>query len=170
MILNFFIRTMQMLFLLAVQVLVLNHIHLWGMGTPFIIVLLLVYMRLGTGRVSTLFWGFTIGLLTDIFCNTPGMCSAAMTFVALLQPPLLRMMAPRDCIDDMLPSYGTMGTWNHIRYVLLLLLFFHLVYFALECFSYYHIEQAAISLGISYAASAFIALAAEALRRNKNKE
>jgi len=170
MILTFLIRLVQMLALVAVQVLVLNHIHLWGMGTPMISVLLLVYMRLGTKRVPTLLWGFCIGLLTDIFSNTPGVGAGAMTFVALLQPPLLQLMVPRDCVEDLLPSYTSMGVWNHIRYVLLLLLLYHLAYFTLESFSYFHLQQVAISMGISYVASAVIVLALESLRSGKNKD
>ena len=59
-----------MLLLVAFQVLVLNHLQLFGYGTPLIFVVLLLYMPMGTTKAGILLWGFCTGLLVDIFTNT----------------------------------------------------------------------------------------------------
>ena len=67
----FFIRLVRFLALVAFQVLLLNHIQLWGLGTPMVYVSFLLYMPLVSQRVPTLLWAFSIGLVVDVFSNTP---------------------------------------------------------------------------------------------------
>ena len=167
MIITLFIRLAQMLLLISLQVLVLNQIHLWGYGSPMIYPLILIFMPLGTSRVSTLLWGFCTGLLVDVFSNTPGVGSGAMTFVALIQPPILRIMVPRDASEDIRPTYRSMGRWNHIHYVLLVFGLHHLIYFLLESFSFFHLQDAAISMVVSWATSVLLAFAIERIRNDK---
>lgn len=169
MIQTFLIRLLQMLALVALQVLVLGHIQLWGYATPIIVPLLLAYMPLGTSRISTMLWAFCAGLIVDIFSNTPGVCSGAMTFTAMLQPPLLGLMVPRDSAEDITPTYATMGTWNHIRYVFILFLLHHTAYFMLEAFSFYSMRDTAIYMGSSLAMSFAIALLLEGFRKKDNE-
>ena len=157
-------RLAQMLMLLALQVLVLKHMSFWGMGTPMTGVLLLAYMPANTSRTCALLWGFAMGLATDIFSGTPGMDSAAMTLTAMLRPALLDMQAPKDAPEDMVPTYRSMGTWNHVRYVLTLFLTHHTAYFLLECFSATHLGLAAMHLLASLATSLLLAFPLEAIR------
>jgi len=160
-------RLMLVLLLVAAQVLVLNHIQLWEYGTPLLYVAILLWMPMGSSKTGTLLWGFFTGLLIDIFSNTPGMASAAMTFAALIQPPLLQIMAPRDAAEDITPSMQTMGTWNYVRYTMIIFLMHHLVFFALECFSLYHIADAALLMLTSWVSSILLALLFEAFRKKK---
>ena len=133
------------LLLLAVQVLVLDLVHPWGYGAPLICPLIVLTLPLGMSRPEALLWGFGTGLASDIFAGTPGIGSAALTFIAFLQPPLLGLMAPRDSEEELRPSFSAMGRWNYLRYIALLLLLHHLVWFALEGFSYVHIKDIANS-------------------------
>lgn len=157
-------RLAQMLMLLALQVLVLNHMSFWGMGTPMIGVLLLAYMPMNTSRTCAMLWGFAMGLLTDIFAGTPGMGSAAMTLTAVVRPALLDMQAPKDAVEDLVPTYHSMGTWSHVRYVFTLFLVHHATYFLLECFSVSHIELAGMHLLASLATSLLLAFPLETIR------
>ena len=92
MILVFLKRLMTMLWLVALQVLVCNHIHLLGVATPMPYVLFLVWLPLDANRIGNLVWAFLLGLVIDIFSNTPGEAAASMTLAALVQWPLLRAM------------------------------------------------------------------------------
>lgn len=161
-------RLAQMLLLLALQVLILNHMTFWGMGTPMIGTLLLVYMPMGTSRSATLIWGFCMGLATDIFSNTPGLGSASMTMAAMFQPTLLNMQAPKDAQESLIPTYLSMGIWNHVRYIFTLFLVHHTVYFLLETFSTAHIVLAGQHLLSSLATSLLLAYSLETLR-NPNR-
>lgn len=160
-------RLAQLFLLLALQVLILNHMSLWGTGTPMIGVLLLVYMPMNTSRTAAMLWGFSLGLLTDIFSNTPGMGSAAMTLAAMLRPSILDMQAPKDAPEDLLPTYHSMGIWSHVRYVFSLFLVHHTCYFMLESFSITHIQLACIHLLASMGTSLLLAFSLETVRDTK---
>ena len=155
------------LLLLAIQVLVLDQVHPWGYGAPLLCPLIVITLPLGTSRSEALLWGFGTGFVADIFAGTPGIGSAALTFIAFLQPPLLRLMAPRDTEEELHPSFSAMGRWNYLRFIALLLLLHHIVYFALEGFSYFHIKDLAISMGVSYAASLLLIILIEHVRNPK---
>jgi rod shape-determining protein MreD len=155
------------LLLLAIQVLILDQVHPWGYGAPLICSLIIITLPLGTSRSEALLWGFGTGFIADIFAGTAGISSAALTFIALIQPPLLELMVPRDSEEKLHPSFSAMGRWNYLQFIALLLILHHLVYFALEGFSYFHIEDIAISMGVSYAASLLLIILVEHVRNPK---
>lgn len=155
------------LLLLAIQVLILDQVHPWGYGAPLICSLIVITLPLGTSRSEALLWGFGVGLIADIFAGTAGISSAALTFIALIQPPLLELMAPRDSEEELHPSFSEMGRWNYLQFIALLLILHHLVYFALEGFSYFHIEDIAISMGVSFVASLLLIISVENVRNPK---
>lgn len=156
------------LVLLAVQVLILNHIHPWGYGAPLLCPIIIITLPMGTSRSAALLWGFIVGMAADIFGGTPGIGSAAMTFIALMQPVLLGLMSPRDADEALTPSAADLGRWNYTRFAALLLLLHHIVYFALEGFSYFHLTSIAQSMAVSYAASLALILAVEYFRNKKD--
>lgn len=160
-------RLLQMLGLVALQVLVCNHIHLLGYATPMPYVLFLAYLPLNANRVGNLLWAFVMGLLIDVFSNTPGEAAASLTLAAMVQWPLLQASAPKDSIEDMVPSYRTMGTWNHIRYLFLLTLVHHVAFYLLESFSSFHYTDVLISFGSSLALTLVLMLTVETLRHGK---
>ena len=152
------------LLLLAIQVLVLDQVHPWGYGAPLLCPLLVITLPLRTARSEALLWGFGIGFVADIFAGTAGISSAAMTLIAFIQPPLLVVMVPRDSEEELHPSFSTMGRWNYLQFIALLLLLHHTIFFALEGFSYFHIKDIAISMGVSYAASLLLIILVEHVR------
>ena len=155
------------LLLLLAQVLIFDQVHPWGYGAPLLCPLIIITLPLGTSRSEALLWGFGTGFVADIFAGTSGIGSAAMTFIAFLQPPLLELMVPRDSEEELRPSFSAMGRWNYIQFIALLLLLHHLIYFALEGFSYFHIKDIAISMGVSYVASLLLIILVEHVRNPK---
>jgi len=155
------------LLLLLVQVLVLDQVHPWGYGAPLLCPLVIITLPMGTSRSEALLWGFGTGFIADIFAGTPGISSAALTFIAFLQPPLLELMAPRDSDEELRPSFKTMGQWNYFRFILLLLFTHHVIYFALESFSYFFILDVVISMGMSFAVSLLLILIIEKVKSQK---
>lgn len=152
------------LLVLLVQVLVLDKVHPWGYGVPLLCPLIVITLPMGTSRSEALLWGFGIGFIADIFAGTSGISSAALTFIAFLQPPLLDFMAPRDSEEQLHPSFADMGRWNYFRFISLLLLLHHVVYFALEGFSYFYLTDIAISMVVSYIASLILIVLVEHVR------
>lgn len=162
-----FKRLFQVLVLAALQVLILNQIHLLGYATPMPYVLFLVWLPLNSNRVGNLLWAFLLGLIIDVFSNTPGEASASMTLAALVQWPLLHASAPKDCVEDMVPTYASMGRWNHSRYIIILTLVHHALFFLLESFSFFHYRDLLISFAASLALSVVLMLTFETLRHGK---
>ena len=155
------------LLLLLVQVLIFDQVHPWGYGAPLLCPLIVITLPMGISRSEALLWGFGVGFIADIFAGTSGISSAALTFIAFLQPPLLELMAPRDSEEELHPSFSAMGRWNYFRFIALLLLLHHIIYFALEGFSYFHIADIAISMGISFAVSLLLIVLVEHVRNPK---
>ena len=167
MIIVFLKRLMQMLGLLALQVLVCNHIRFMGYATPMPYVLFIVWLPLNANRIGNLLWAFVMGLLVDMFSNTPGENAAALTMAAFVQWPLLRAMAPKDSIEDMVPSFKTMGWWNHVRYVVLLTLLHHAAFYLLDNFSFFSPVQTLMAFGASLLFTLVMSFTMESLRNGK---
>ena len=132
---TFFHRAFRMVLLLAVQLLVMNHIHLFGYGTPLLLAGLTLKFHRGTSRISLLLWGFVMGMFYDMFSNTTGMGMATCTLLSMMQPFLLNLFTPREASAELRPSFLTIGQINYILYVLLTMLIFHAVFYALDAFT-----------------------------------
>ena len=159
-----FKRFIQMMVLLALQMLVFNHIHLGGYAPPLVYVALLLYIPLNAPRVPNLIWAFVMGLLVDITNTTPGVGAAAMTVAAMCQPALLKMMMPRDATDTISPSYASMGVGNHMRYAAILIAIHHIVYFMLDFFSFHDVGEFFLYALGSYALTLVLVLLMERMR------
>ena len=83
-------------------------------------------------------WAFFLGLVIDVFSDTPGMNAAATVLLAFLRPLLLRLFVPRETLDDLVPSIQTMGLTPFLKYVSLAVLLHHTMLLTLEFFSLAH--------------------------------
>ena len=92
-----------MVLLLLLQLIILNHVHVFTYATPVVIAYLTMNFQRGASRVGLLLWGFAIGLLYDVFSNTMGLGMCSATLLAMMQPFLLSLFTPRDAADDMVP-------------------------------------------------------------------
>lgn len=162
-------RSLQFLLLLALQVLVLNHIHVMGYASPMVYVTLLLYFPMDANRVGTLLWAFAMGMVVDIFSNTPGVASASMTLAAVIQPYLLSALAPKESVEDLVPTYHSMGVARHIYYIIVLVAIQVIVAFLLEYFSFYNVVDMLISMGSSMGLSLIIILTLETLRGRRKQ-
>ena len=59
--------------LLLVQVILMNHIHLFGYATPYIYIYLILSLESNTNRNELMLWAFFLGLFVDMYSGTPGM-------------------------------------------------------------------------------------------------
>jgi rod shape-determining protein MreD len=126
------------LFLLA-QVVLLQQIHLFGVATPFLYVYFVLQFPRTLSKWSTLLWGFSLGLLVDIFANTPGVAAASLTLLTAIQPYYLGLFVSQDAPADLRPSLKTMGFIKYTIYSATMVLLFCVVFFSLEQFSFFHI-------------------------------
>lgn len=136
MIITYIHKTLWLIGLVLLQVLILNNIHIAGYATPFLYVYLILKFETSISRNELMIWGFVLGLLVDIFSNTPGMNAAATVLVAFLRPLLLRLFTPRDTFDTITPSFKSMGNIPFLKYLVSAIFIHVLVLLAIESFSF----------------------------------
>lgn len=162
---NIFKQFILGIMLLAVQILVLNNIHLWDCATPLLFVYLIISLPLNTPRSLAVFLGFLVGLISDIFSNTPGVAAAAMTLVGLIQRYWLSLFINRETPEDMNPSIREMGFTKYLFFSFVLVLIFVIAFFTLEEFSFFHWQQWLLSIGGSLVITVILILTLEQIRK-----
>lgn len=136
MIINYLHRIGWFVGLVLLQVLILNHIHIAGYATPFLYVYFILKFASGTSRNELMLWGFFLGLIIDIFSNTPGMNAAATTLMAFSRPYFLRLFMPRDLLDSIVPSFKTMGVFPFFKFMVATVFVHQLTLLSIEFFSF----------------------------------
>lgn len=150
--------------LLLAQAMVFNHIHLFNCATPLPYVYVAMLFRRDFPRWGVLVMSFAMGLSVDIFSNTPGLASASMTLIGLLQPILLVLFLPRESPANLVPSMRSLGTEKFIWFSLILLFVYCLTFFALEAFNFNNWLQWLMTAVGSFVVTGILLLAMEFFR------
>lgn len=153
--------------LALVQALLLNNISLFGLATPFIYVYFLLTLDKDTDHIALMVMAFALGLVIDIFSNTPGVNAGASVFVAFLRPSLLRLFSPRDEYDNFEPGIYTLAVGPFIRYAFVMVLLHHTALFFLEAFSLAHIEFLLLRIFCSTLLTIVLIMAIEFVRHKR---
>lgn len=158
-------RFWYVLLLVAMQVLVLGHIHLWGYATPLLGVMFVLCLPINANRIVNMISAFAIGVVLDMFSNSPGVAASAMTLTAFVQQPLLRNMVQKDNAEDVVPSMYTLGASTYIWYVLILLTVHHVTYFVMEAMSLFDFFSLLISIISSMFLTFILVMTIEVFRK-----
>ncbi|MBU0763416.1 MAG: rod shape-determining protein MreD [Bacteroidetes bacterium] len=123
----------RFVFLVLLQVLVLDHVHLWGFVNPYIFILFIILLPFETPGWLLLFFGFFLGLSIDIFNDTPGIHTSATVFMCFIRPAMLKLIAPREGYEPgTYPRLYYYGFNWFMKYSIIMVLVHHSVYFFLE--------------------------------------
>ena len=120
------------------QAVVLGRIHLFQCATPLLYVWFVTMFPRNYPKWAILLWSFMLGLLVDTFSNTPGMASASLTLIAIVQPYYFELLVPRDSVDNLKPSMATLGPLKYTYYIVPLVLVYCLVFYSLEMFCFFN--------------------------------
>ena len=150
--------------LFVAQVLILNHVHLLGVGTPLLYVYFAITFRRNFPKWLVLVSCFLLGLLIDVFSNTPGLAASTMTLVALAQTYLIELVAPRDSAEDLEASAKVLGLTKFVTLSALLTLLYCLVFFALEAFNFFDVLLWLARSVVSFVLTMVLILAVESVR------
>lgn len=126
------------LLLVLLQAVLFNQIHLFGVAIPlvFIYVILRFPVAMSTAWVLTL--SFFLGLVVDIFSDTPGMNALACTLVAFLRRPVFSLYLPHgNEYTSETPSLRTFGMWLYLRYALTMTFLYCLILFVIESLTFF---------------------------------
>ncbi|MCD7938132.1 MAG: rod shape-determining protein MreD [Tannerellaceae bacterium] len=121
--------------LVLIQVWVLNNIHFFRVAIPFLYIYFILKLPTGISRTSILLLSFLIGIVVDIFSNTPGLHAAASTFAGFCRQPLIQLLIGKDVMPDLPPSYRMFGIGGFFKYVLIMVILHHTTLYLVESFS-----------------------------------
>ena len=168
---TFLSRVAWFFVLLLLQVTLFNHIHILGYATPLCYVYFLLILPANTPRWAYITLGFVLGLLVDVFTNTPGMAAASLCAVGLVTPLLLNAFAPKDKDDEvLLPSVVTMEWGGFMRYAFVATLLHCALFFSIETFSFSYWRMLLIRIFSSTALTFIMILAFESIRKSSQKK
>jgi rod shape-determining protein MreD len=129
---SFMFRLFQLIGLGLLQVLILNRISLFGYVTPLFYIWMIIRFDTSMNRTAVLLWAFFLGLSIDLFSGTPGLNAASATFIAMLQPAIVKLFVQLDRHDVLIPCSATMGGRSFAGYLLLMITLHHTCYFILR--------------------------------------
>ena len=136
---DFFKRLGWFILFFLAQVIVLGRIHLFHYATPLFYVYFVAMFPRNYPKWSVLLWSFLLGLIIDIFSNTPGLAAASLTVIAAIQPYYLEIYVPRDSADNLQPSMKTLGPLKFGHYIVFLVLLYCLLFYSLEMFTFFNV-------------------------------
>ena len=132
-------RIISFIALCLLQVVVLNHIHLFSVATPLFYIIFVLHFPSNYSRSGIMLWCFAMGIVIDCFGNTPGVASASMTLLGALQPYILRRFMSHE-VEEMVPSLSVLGVQSFFSYLSCVTLLYCLLYFSLEMLSFAHLS------------------------------
>ena len=160
---------LKLFIVLAIQVLIVNQIHLFGYITPLFIGYVIISERKGISHIMLLLLGFIIGLLFDMFSNTAGMAAASATLLAMCRPSLLRLFAPRESDVLFRPTIINLGTFRYWIYSLLCMFVLHTMFYILDAFSLNDFLLTLLSIVGSSLFASILCVIAELLVRKRRR-
>jgi len=129
----------RFILLAMAQVLIFNHIDLFGYINPYIYILFVImYPIRKEGRVAFLVTSFLLGLTIDLFSDSGGVNAAAMVSIAYLRPVFLKFAFGNNYEFQSI-RIGNTPPGQRLVYIMLLVVTHHLILFSLEIFSFSHI-------------------------------
>jgi rod shape-determining protein MreD len=134
------------LLLLLVQVLVLNNIHLGNIATPFLYIWLILKLPNEMSRPLVITTGFLVGLVVDLFANTPGMHAFATSLLAYMKEPMMVLYVPREDIKTGVASVKLMGMGGYLRFLATAVLLFCTTIYVIEAFTFFNLGLMALKI------------------------
>jgi len=121
--------------LIFLQVWLFGNIHLFSFATPLVYIYFLIKLPINMNRNVVLCLSVLLGFIIDIFNGTLGLSMLAMVIIGFLRYFLLKLLAPRDALDDSMPSFSTFGKLIFIRYAGVVSFIYIFLLYSIESFS-----------------------------------
>lgn len=162
-----FHRMKWFLGLVLLQVLVLNQMHVGGYATPFFYIYFILKFNSRIGRNQLMLWSFAIGMMVDVFGNTPGMNASAATCLAFFRESFLRLVTLRDMDEGFRPGVKSLGFSSFARYSLLSCTLFCTLLLMIDTFSFFNVTVLILKILTSTLSTFLCVICAEFLGREK---
>lgn len=144
------------------QALIFNRIALFHVAVPIIFIYFIIRLPINIkfGYLFTL--SFLLGLIVDIFSDTPGVNALACTLIAAFRKPIYyAYMAKDDITSRLVPGISTMGLADYSKYLFTFIFIYCCLVFTIEYFSFADVKSIVILIAASSALSFVILLATD---------
>lgn len=131
-------NTFRFIFLILLQVMVLNNINLFGNLNPQLYILFILLYPFNSNQSVLLVLSFLLGLGVDFFENSGGINAAASLVIAAIRPWVLRFSFGVS-YDYQTVKFSSTPVGARLSYVGVLILVHHFCLFLLEFFSFAHL-------------------------------
>jgi len=122
--------------LVLLQVLVLNHIHLFGYLTPFVYIVWVFLFPIRKNIGFFLVFSFLLGLSVDFFSDSGGINAAATLFIAFIRLPILKAILRKSDFDYVLFNLRSISFDKAFLFIATLTIIHHFIIFSLEYFTF----------------------------------
>ncbi|SKA08460.1 rod shape-determining protein MreD [Chitinophaga eiseniae] len=155
----------RFVFLLLIQVFVLNKILIHQLVSPYLYMLFILALPFNLPRPVVMLLGFLMGVSLDMFSNTMGIHAAACVFIAYLRPFIINILSPQGGFEttQKTPSMTSMGVSQFLIYAAVLVFLHHVVFFTLEVFGFGNPLYLMLKILLSTAASLILIVLYELL-------
>tara|TARA_R110000850_G_scaffold108382_2_gene220679 strand:+ start:30 stop:533 length:504 start_codon:yes stop_codon:yes gene_type:complete len=118
--------------LLLLQILIFNHINVFGYLNPYVYVLFILMLPMNYSRATVLILAFIMGGCVDVFENSGGVHIAASVFLGWIRRPLLRVATQKRGVDFENLRIGRLSLSNFALYGILGVFIHHFFLFLIE--------------------------------------
>lgn len=128
--------------ILLAQILIFNHILLFGIAAPLVLVYFIVRAPIDMGTNILLTLSFLQGLAVDICSDTPGLNALACTLTAVVKKPVFYAYVQHDDrMKGITPNILTLGLADYCKYLFTITGIFSFLVFSIEYFSFADIKE-----------------------------
>ncbi|MCM1309820.1 MAG: rod shape-determining protein MreD [Bacteroides sp.] len=125
--------------LVLTQVVIFNHIVLFSIGLAFVFIYFIIKLPVNLSPAKVIALSFLLGLVIDIFQDTPGVNALACTCLGGARRTIMRLYIPREeDIQHSIPSIRTLGAGVYAKYVLTMTFVYCLLLFLIEAFTFFN--------------------------------
>lgn len=125
---------LRFVFLVLIQVILFNHINLFGYVNPLIYISAILLFPIKKNKTALLLYSFLLGLSVDFFSNSGGINAAATVFIAFIRLPVLEVILGRSDFDYQLFKLRSIAFEKALFYIIILTLVHHFIVFSLAYF------------------------------------
>lgn len=128
--------------MLLAQVIICNHVLLFGVAVPLIFVYFIIRMPMSMSTNVLLTLSFLLGLAVDICSDTPGVNALACTLTAALKKPVIYAYIQHDDrMKEIIPNVLTLGIADYCKYMLTMVGVFCFLVFSIEYFTFAAVKE-----------------------------
>ena len=129
---------LKIIFILIIQILVLNGLNLHGTVQPYVYPLILIMLPVGMMSWMVLTIAFFVGLMVDFDLNSGALHAATLVLLGFLRPLIFTIFlrTTKNLEKDTTPSIAFMGIGVYWRYALVMLAIHHVGLFLIEPYAF----------------------------------